>query len=121
MGRGDGLGVGVRPRRTGPAAGMSVPDEADSISGAPRARRVEDGVEEASRMNASRDGGGNWGKDIASREADNLWAHGMTGGLGSAVGNATLAHNPHARYTDASPASLSSARAYRDQLTGECL
>ena len=38
-------------------------------------------------MNESRDGGGSCGKDIASCEADNLWAHGMPGGLECSVGN----------------------------------
>jgi hypothetical protein len=85
MGRGDGLGVGVRPRRTGPEADTSVPARAD-VSGGPRARRVEDGVEEASRINMSCDGGGSGGKDIASREADNLWVCNAPGGLDSAVG-----------------------------------
>ena len=40
-------------------------------------------------MNVSRDGGGNWGKDIAGREADNLWMHGVPGGLKCSAGNAT--------------------------------
>ena len=65
---------------------MSAPDEADSNSGAPRARRLEDGVEEASRMNMSCEGDGSWGRDIARSEADNLWVCNAPGDLNSAVG-----------------------------------
>ena len=38
-------------------------------------------------MNVSRDGGGNMGKDIASREADNLWVRGLPSGLECSAGN----------------------------------
>ena len=78
--------MGVRPRRTGPEAGTNVPAAAED-SLAQMAKWEEDGVEEASRMKVSCEGGGNWGRDIARREADNLWVHGMPGGLDSTAGD----------------------------------
>ena len=86
--------MGVRPRRTGPAEGKSVAEKADSNGGAPRARREEEGGEEESRMNVSRDGGGNMGRDIARSEADNLWVDTIPGDLKAqwAMHDHTLPH-----------------------------